>query len=53
MHDSVKKLMVTGVDRETLADIPKCEARHYHRWGGATSSRAKVGTGQAVMEIPN
>ena len=46
---SVQK-SVAGVDRETLADIPKCEARHYQRWGGARSNHKKVGTGRLLWK---
>ena len=47
---SVKKV-ATGADRKTLADVPKCEACHCQRWDCATAGRAKVGSGQARMEV--
>ena len=49
---SVKKV-VAGVDRETLADIPKCEARHCQRWSRAAAGCTKVGVDGNTNESLN
>ena len=49
---SVEKV-VAGVDRETLADIPKCEARHCQRWSRAAAGCTKVGVDGNTNESLN